>query len=110
MPKIPIDWASVNWLYVILLALFVFLSTLIGTVISFRRAFLGALLSAVLFAGVFIFWTYYPHGLPLPISANGQKTVTPVQAASPPAPAAPAVPAQPNNPVRTISPPPADAQ
>jgi hypothetical protein len=110
MPMIPIDWASVNWLYVILLALFVFLSTLIGTVISFRRAFLGALLSAVLFAGVFIFWTYYPHGLPLPISANGQKTVTPVQAASPPAPAAPAVPAQPNNPVRTISPPPADAQ
>jgi len=109
MPKIPIDWASVNWLYVILLALFVFLSALIGNFISFRRAFLGALLSAVLFAGAFIFWTYYPHGLPLPTSANGQKTVIPVQAAPPP-PAPPAVPVQPNNPVRTISPSPADSQ
>ena len=37
MPTIPIDWASVNWLYVILLALFVFLSSLIGNFISFKR-------------------------------------------------------------------------
>ena len=42
MPDIPIDWASVNWLYVILLALLVFVSTLIGTAISFKRVFLGA--------------------------------------------------------------------
>ena len=111
MPNIPIDWASVNWLYVILLALFAFLSSLIGNFISFKRAFLGALLSAVLFAAAFIFWTYYPHGLPLPTAAAGQKTVIPVPAASrPPAPAAPTVPVQPDNPVRTISPPPANSQ
>jgi hypothetical protein len=93
-----------------LLALFVFISSLIGHFISFRRAFLGALLSALLFAAAFIFWTYYPHGLRLPTSINGQKTVMPAQPAPPPAPAPPAVPAQPNNPVRTISPPPADSQ
>jgi hypothetical protein len=109
MPTIPIDWASVNWLYVILLALFVFLSSLIGNFISFKRAFRGAIFSAVLFAVAFIFWTYYPHGLPLPISATGQKTVIPVPTASPP-PAPPTVPAQPDNPVRTISPPPANSQ
>ena len=111
MPKIPIDWASVNWLYVILLALFVFLSSLIGNFISFKRAFLGAVLSAVLFAAAFIFWTYYPHGLPLPIAVTGQKTAIPVPAApQPPAPVAPTVPVQPDNPVRTISPRPANSQ
>jgi hypothetical protein len=104
MPKMPIDWASVNWLYVILLALFVFLSTLIGNVVSFRRAFLGAVLSALLFAAAFIFWTYYPHGLPLPTSVAGQKTVAPVPAPTPPAPA-PVVPEKPDNPVRDITPP-----
>jgi hypothetical protein len=111
MPKIPIDWASVNWLYVILLALFVFLTTLIGNLISFKRAFLGALFSAVLFAAAFIFWTYYPHGLPLPIAPTGQTTATPLSAEPrPTAPTAPTVQAQPDNPVRTITPPPGNSQ
>jgi hypothetical protein len=101
----------VNWLYVILLALFVFISSLIGSIISFKRAFLGALLAALLFAAAFIFWTYYPHGLPLPISANGQKIVIPVPATPRPlAPVSPTVPVQPDNPARTISPPPANSQ
>jgi hypothetical protein len=108
MPTIPIDWVSVNWLYVILLALFVFISSLIGNFIAFKRAFRGAIFSALLFAAAFIFWTYYPHGLPLPISATGQKTVIPVPTASPPP--APPVPGQPDNPVRTISPAPANSQ
>jgi len=64
---VPIDWAKVDWLYVGLLALFVFLSTLIGT---FKRAFFSAALSALLFAAFFVFWTYYPHNLPLPTSAG----------------------------------------
>jgi hypothetical protein len=61
-----IDWANVNWLYVAVLAVFVFFSTLIGMLLSFKRAFRSALLSAVLFAAAFVFWNYYPHGLPLP--------------------------------------------
>lgn len=28
--------------------------------------FIGAVLSTLLFAAAFVFWNYYPHGLPLP--------------------------------------------
>ena len=68
-----IDWASVNWLYVAVLAALVFFSTLIGALLSFKRAFRTAVLSALLFAAGFVFWTYYPHGLPLPTSLTAQK-------------------------------------
>ena len=79
MPNIsdvPIDWANVDWLYVIVLSVIVFFSTLICTL-----AFRGALMSAILFAIAFIFFTYYPHSLPLPTSLKKA-----------PAPAAPAAP------------------
>ncbi|HEY7228925.1 MAG TPA: hypothetical protein VH558_01000 [Pseudolabrys sp.] len=101
----PIDLAQVDWLYVILLAVFVALSTFIGGLLSFRHRGVGAVLSAVFFAAIFIFWTYYPHRVPfLP------RTITTTQDATarqtpPPAPAAPAAPQRPANPVRDITPP-----
>ncbi|MGC1748685.1 MAG: hypothetical protein WA778_11900, partial [Pseudolabrys sp.] len=70
-----IDWANVNWLYVIVLAIFVFLSTVIGTLLSFRYVFYSAVLSALLFAAAFVFWNYYPHGLPLPTLMTAQRQV-----------------------------------
>ena len=82
-----IDWASVNWLYVAVLAALVFFSTLIGALLSFKRAFRTAVLSALLFAAGFVFWTYYPHGLPLPTSVTAQKvpdTLRPNERLSPP--------------------------
>ncbi len=103
MSNIPIDWASVNWPYVILLGLFAFFCTLIGNVIAFKRAVLGAVLTALLFTAGFFFWTYYPHNLPLPTSPVGQKTAMPVQGAPPPTVAAPSPLAKPNNPVRDIT-------
>lgn len=106
LPHVPIDWASVSWLYVAVLAVFAFISTLIGTLLSFKRLLLGAVLSAVLFSAVFVFWTYYPHGLPLPTSVSGQKaSVAPATPAAP-TPAAPR-PAPPANPVTTL---PSDAR
>lgn len=75
MPKlvtVPIDWASVNWLYVAVLSVFVLFSTLFGTLVSLKRAFLAAAVSTVLFAAGFVFWTYYPHGFPLPTSVTAQ--------------------------------------
>jgi len=101
LPDVPIDWANVSWLYVAVLALFVFVTTLIGTLLSFRRVFLGAVLSAILFAGAFVFWTYYPHGLPLPTSITQKSSVTP---AAPPAQPAPSAPVKPDNPVTTLPP------
>jgi hypothetical protein len=98
----PIDLAQVDWLYVILLALFVAISTFLGGLLSFSHRGTAAVLSAVFFAAIFIFWTYYPHRVPfLP------RTITTTQETAKPAPApAPAAPAQrPANPVRDITPP-----
>jgi hypothetical protein len=103
MPNIPIDWASVNWPYLILLLLLVFFCSLIGNVIAFKRVLLGAVLATLLFAAGFFFWTYYPHNLPLPTSPLGQKTAMPVEA--PPPAVAPSPPVKPSNPVRDITPP-----
>jgi hypothetical protein len=113
IPDLHIDWANVSWLYVTVLALFVFISTLIGTLLSFKRVLLGSVLSAVLFAAAFVFWTYYPHGLPLPTSIAAQKA--PATPAAPPAQAAPSAPVKPpENPVTTLPPepssPPASAR
>lgn len=102
MDSMPIDLAQVDWLYVILLALFVAISTFLGGLLSFGRRGMAATLSAVLFAAIFIFWTYYPHRVPfLP------RTITTTQdsaAKQAPAPA-PAAPQRPANPVRDITPP-----
>jgi hypothetical protein len=98
---LPIDWSTVNWLYFGLLVVIVFVASLIGSLLSFHRHIPGALISAVLFAAAFLFWTYYPHHLPLPSSP-----VRTVAAPPPPpvAPAAPAAPARPSNPIREIAP------
>ena len=79
----PIDLASVDWLYVGLLAVFVFVASGLGSLLSLA-------------------WTYYPHGLPLPTSLASQKAAP---APAPAAPAAPAAPQRPRNPVTDITPP-----
>ena len=67
----PIDLASVNWLYVVVLAVFVFVGTLVGNLLSFNHRGMAAMLSALAFATMFVFWTYYPHGVPfLPTSIS----------------------------------------
>ena len=98
----PIDLAAVDWLYVIVLAILVFLSTLIGGVLAFRHVFLGALFSALLFVVGFVFWTYYPHGLPLPTRLAGTSAAAP---SAPPASSAPVAPVKPANPVTDVTPP-----
>ncbi len=100
----PIDLAEVNWLYVIILAFFVFIASLIGGVLSWQSRITAAGMAAILFAVFFIAWSYYPHGVPLPTRLNP----APSPVAVPPpvtAPAAPAAPVRPANPVRDITPP-----
>jgi len=100
----PIDLAQVDWLYVILLAVFVAGSAFLGSLLSFSHRGTGAVLSAVLFAAIFIFWTYYPHRVPfLPRTISTTQDATTKQAS--PAPAAPVAPQRPANPVRDITPP-----
>jgi hypothetical protein len=101
MTAVPIDWASVNWVYVGVLAVFVFISTIVGNLLSFGHRGFGALLSAVIFAAIFVVWSYYPHHLPLPTRLAPQPVAAAPAAA---APATPAAPSPPRNPVTDITP------
>jgi dolichyl-phosphate-mannose--protein O-mannosyl transferase len=64
--KLPIDLSAVNWEYVGILAVIVFIAALLGNIV--RNRFVGAIVAGILFAIAFVFYTYYPHGLPLPLS------------------------------------------
>ena len=99
----PIDLAAVNWLYVIVLALFAFVASFIGNILSFSHRGMAALLTALFFAGFFVVWTYYPHHLPLPTRLTPPSSATAVTPA-PAVPAAPATPVKPRNPVTDITP------
>ena|SRR6202030_4346655 len=95
-----IDSGQGDWLYVVVLAVFAFVANAVANLLSFDRRWLAALLAAVLFTALFVFWTYYPHGLPLPTSLAGPKSSDTAVA-----PAAPATSARPRNPVTDITPP-----
>lgn len=101
-----IDLATVDWVYVGVLAVLVFLATLIANVLTFGHRGMAALLSAIIFAALFVGWTYYPHGLPLPTRLGGPTPVAvPAPPPAPAAPAAPAAPQRPQNPITDITPP-----
>jgi len=104
--SMPIDLATVDWFYVTILAVFVLVASLIGSLLSFGNRVAGALLTTILFAAAYVFWTYYPHHLPLPTAPAMHKAAAPMAA---PAPAAPAAPVKPRNPVTDITPPAAPA-
>ena len=100
----PIDLGQVDWLYVIVMAILVFVATFVGGVLSFGRRWIGATLSTLLFVALFVFWTYYPHRVPLlpkTITLPNAPTTT---AAPPPPPAAPSAPQRPKNPVTDVTP------
>jgi len=97
----PIDLGQVDWLYVAVLAVFALVANFVANLLSFNRRGLAAVLAAALFAAIFVFWTYYPHGLPLPTSITDRKS--PVTAI---VPAAPVIPQRPSNPVTDITSPP----
>lgn len=101
----PIDLAQVDWLYVAVLAVFVLISTAVGNLLSFNHRGAAAVLSTALFVAIFVAWTYYPHGLPLPTSLAGSKPAAVAPAPAPAVPATPAAPARPRNPVTDITPP-----
>lgn len=102
----PIDLAQVDWLYVVVLAVFVAVATFVGNFLSFNHRGTAAVLSAILFSALFVFWTYYPHRIPfLPRTLSGPPATTETKAPAPAAPAAPAVPQKPKNPVTDITPP-----
>ena len=100
----PIDLSQVDWLYVVVLAIFVFAATYVGGVLSFGRRWIGATLATLLFVALFVFWTYYPHRVPLLPKTITLPGATTTAAPPPPPPAAPAATQKPKNPVTDITP------
>jgi hypothetical protein len=66
MQGFPIDLATVNWSAITVLAVIVFVASLIGALLSFRRSLLAAIITTVLFVAGCVFVAYYPHGLTVP--------------------------------------------
>jgi dolichyl-phosphate-mannose--protein O-mannosyl transferase len=80
----PIDLTIVNWAYVAILSLFAFVAALLGSLISFRNRFTGAIIAGILFAVAFVFWTYYPHeNIPGPTSVTIAPSSMPPPATAP---------------------------
>jgi hypothetical protein len=101
----PIDLAQVEWLYIVVLTAFVFLTTLVAGLLSFGHRWTAAILSSLLFAVLFVFWTYYPHRVPLPKTIRMPNSAATKVTPASPAPTAPAAPQKPRNPVTDITPP-----
>ncbi len=99
----PIDLLSVSWLYVIVLGVFVFVASFVGNILSFSNRTWAAALSALAFMVIFVFWTYYPHGLPLPTRLSSD-TPAAAEPAGLPQPQSDA-PQKPRNPISDITPP-----
>jgi uncharacterized membrane protein YfcA len=78
----PINLAAVDWPYVAVLAVLVFVSALVGNLLAFRHR-VKAAITALVFVALFVFWAYYPHGLPLPTSLKAQTEVTPNSSGAP---------------------------
>ena len=58
----PIDVADLPLQAIGLLALLAFVSSLIGHSLT-RNAFVGAIITTIIFLAIYIGWDYYPHGL-----------------------------------------------
>jgi len=62
---VPINWADIPWQAVGLLAGLAFVASLIGHSLT-RNAFVGAIITVIIFVAVYIAWDFYPHNLPGP--------------------------------------------
>ncbi|MBI1205297.1 MAG: hypothetical protein GC182_22565 [Rhodopseudomonas sp.] len=101
----PIDLAQVDWVYVGVLAILAFLASMVGNILAFNNRGSAALLTALVFAVLFIAWTYYPHHLPLPTRLYDSRAAVTAPAAAPAVATTPARPTPPKNPVTDITPP-----
>ena len=55
------DFASLPWLAIGLLAGLTFVASLIGNSLT-KNAFVGAIITVIIFIAVFVAWDFYPHG------------------------------------------------
>lgn len=65
MPNLPFDLATVDWTMVGIYSGIAFIASVIGNAIAGNRL-LGAILSTILFAVLFVCWHYWLAGVVLP--------------------------------------------
>ena len=58
----PINWSAIPLTALGLLAGLTFIASLIGHSLV-RNAFVGAILTVIIFVVIYVGWNYYPHGL-----------------------------------------------
>ena len=97
----PINFAQIDWLHVAVLAVFAFAATGIANLVSFNR-WVSAWTAAVLYAAIFVLWTYSPHWLS-PLTPIADQKSPPAQEATA-TPTGTVAPQRPPNPVRDITP------
>ena len=85
------------------LAVFAFIATAVANLLSLDR-WVSAWTAALLYATIFVFWTYNPHWPSPATSIADQKAPPAKEAIAAPASTAAAAPQKPPNPVRDITP------
>lgn len=65
MPDLPFDLATVDWFTVAIYSGLAFIASLVGNAISGNRL-VGAILTTVLFAVLFVGWFYWLSAIVLP--------------------------------------------
>ncbi len=65
MPNLPFDLATVDWFTVAIYSGLAFIASLVGNAISGNRL-VGAILTTVLFAVLFVGWFYWLSAIALP--------------------------------------------
>jgi len=69
MPNLPFDLATVDWVTVAIYAGIAFIAAIIGNIIAFGNRFAGAVLTAVLYAVLYVAWHYWLAAIVLPPAA-----------------------------------------
>ena len=66
MSDLPFDLASVDWMAVGIFSAIAFLAALIGNSIAFGNKLMGAILTAVFFAVIYVVWVYWLQAMVMP--------------------------------------------
>lgn len=66
MPDLPFDLAAVDWMTVGILSAIALVASLIGNGIAFGNKLMGAILTAIFFAVIYVAWAYWLQAMVMP--------------------------------------------
>jgi hypothetical protein len=66
MSDLPFDLATVDWMTVGVFSAIAFLAALVGNAVAFGNRLMGAILTAVFFAVLYVVWMYWLQAMVMP--------------------------------------------